>query len=90
MKRIHFSNRGQALIIFVFALIGLVGMTGLAVDGTHILAERRRAQNAADTAAMAGALAKVNGQKDHPSDPSWKNDACARASSNCQVAAKGI
>ncbi|HEY5975726.1 MAG TPA: pilus assembly protein TadG-related protein [Geobacteraceae bacterium] len=86
MKRIHFSNRGQALIIFVFALIGLVGMTGLAVDGTHILAERRKAQNAADTAAMAGALAKVNGQKLYPGSSQWTNAACARTSSDCWTA----
>src|SRR5512139_888379 len=72
MKKAHFSNRGQALIIFVFALIGLIGITGLAIDGTNTLSERRRVQNGADTAAMAGALAKINGQKEF----SWTNANC--------------
>ncbi|MGE5250149.1 MAG: TadE/TadG family type IV pilus assembly protein [Bacteroidota bacterium] len=72
MKTAHRSNRGQVLIIFVFAIIGLIGITGLAVDGTHIFAERRQVQNAADTAAMAGAIVKVNGQKDN----GWSNASC--------------
>ncbi len=57
------SNRGQVLIIFVFAIIGLIAITGLAVDGVNIFSDRRNAQNAADTAAMAAALEKVKDQK---------------------------
>ena len=45
---------GQTLVIFVFALIGLLGMLGLAVDGGTVLLERRRMQSAADAAALAG------------------------------------
>jgi Flp pilus assembly protein TadG len=51
------SERGQAIILIVFALIGLVGMTGLTVDGGMAYGDRRRAQNAADSAAFAAALA---------------------------------
>ena len=80
MKKTHFSERGQALIIFVFALIGLIGITGLAVDGGNVLAERRHAQNAADTAAMAGALAKINGQK---ANSTWTDALCSTTSSAC-------
>lgn len=54
------GQRGQAMIIIVFAIIGLIGMTGLAVDGGMAYSDRRHAQNAADTAAMAGAMAKIN------------------------------
>ena len=54
------SSRGQVLIIFVFVIIGLIGITGLAVDGGNIFSERRHAQNAADTAALAGAIARDN------------------------------
>jgi hypothetical protein len=58
------SERGQALVIIALAIIGLVGITGLAIDGSSILADRRHAQNAADTSALAGALAKVKPQTD--------------------------
>ncbi len=52
------SNRGQVLIIFVFAIIGLVGITGLAVDGGNVYQDRRQAQNAADAAALSAALTR--------------------------------
>ncbi len=48
------SERGQTMIIFVFAIVGLLAMVGLAVDGGTILLERRRMQNAADASARAG------------------------------------
>lgn len=48
-------QRGQALIIFVFALVGLLLAVGLAVDGGTAIVERRRMQAAADAAALAGA-----------------------------------
>src|SRR5512143_969605 len=64
MHRNRIAQRGQVLIIFVFAIIGLIGMTGLAIDGGNIYSDRRHAQNAADTAALAAALYKVNMQKD--------------------------
>ncbi len=54
-------ERGQALILIVFALIGLFGITGLAVDGGMAYSDRRRAQNAADNAALAAALAYARG-----------------------------
>jgi len=54
MKRKGQPERGQTLVIFVFALIGLLGMLGLAIDGGTVLLERRRMQNASDAAALAG------------------------------------
>ncbi len=54
------GERGQALILIVSAIVALLGVTGLAVDGGNAYADRRRAQNAADSAALAGALARVN------------------------------
>jgi len=62
MKRYHSSERGQALVIIAVAMIGLVAITGLAIDGSQTYSDRRHAQNAADTSAFAGALAKVRGQ----------------------------
>jgi hypothetical protein len=40
------------------------GFTALAVDGGMVFADRRSAQNAADAAALAGALQKSNGRSD--------------------------
>ena len=62
MKRNFSAGRGQVLIIFVFALIGLIGVTGLAIDGGNIYSNRRHAQNAADAAALAAAVVKVNSE----------------------------
>ncbi|MEO5887734.1 MAG: Tad domain-containing protein [Anaerolineales bacterium] len=54
------SERGQVLIIFALAAIALFGIVGLAIDGSAKFSDRRHAQNAADTAALAAALAKSN------------------------------
>jgi len=53
------SKKGQALIIIVLAIIGLLGLTALAIDGGNAFADRSRAQSAADNAAFAAALALV-------------------------------
>jgi hypothetical protein len=83
MKTAHNSHRGQALVIFVFALIGLIGMTGLAIDSGMVFSDRRHAQNAADTAALAGALVKVEGHKGNH----WTNADCVTAGSGpCKTA----
>ena len=50
------AERGQALILFVFAAAVLFGFVAMAVDVGMILHERRVLQNAADAAALAGAL----------------------------------
>jgi len=77
MKPTFFSTeRGQALIIIALAAIGLFAMMGLAIDGTAKLSDRRNAQNAADTAALAGALALVN------DDDLWYLNALDRAHDN--------
>lgn len=53
-------EHGQALILIVLAVAGLLGLTALAVDGSHAFAQRRQAQNAADTAAFAAAVGCLN------------------------------
>lgn len=58
----HKSEQGQALVLLVFAMIGLIGFAGLSIDGGMMFFERRRAQNAADNAALAAALRKAQGQ----------------------------
>jgi len=54
------AQKGQALILIVFAVIGLIALTGLAVDGSVTYSNRQSAQNAADTAALTGALDLAN------------------------------
>ncbi|MDL1910300.1 hypothetical protein FBQ81_06340 [Chloroflexi bacterium CFX6] len=71
----HFSEKGQALILITLGIIALTGFTALAIDGGRAFEERRHAQNAADTAALAGALA-------HSRDEDIVSAAQARATSN--------
>ena len=61
------TQRGQAIVLIALALVGLVGFTALAVDGGNAFADKRQAQNAADSAALAAALKKVR----NPSGTDW-------------------
>ena len=54
-------QHGQAIVLIVVGIVGLIGMTALAIDGGNAYSDRRHAQNAADTAAFAAALDKLNG-----------------------------
>ncbi|MCL4528822.1 MAG: Tad domain-containing protein [Chloroflexi bacterium] len=72
------SERGQALVLIVFAIVALIGLTGLAIDGGNAYSDRRNAQNAADTAALAAALSKVQGA----SATTWESVGAQRAQSN--------
>jgi putative Flp pilus-assembly TadE/G-like protein len=69
MKLKLFVERGQALILIALAAIGLFGATGLVIDGGAKFSDRRHAQNAADTAVLAGALARVTAQTQAETDP---------------------
>ena len=64
MNRRDFQS-GQVLVLYVLALAALFGFAALAIDGGMIYAERRRAQNAADTGVLAAALAKIKVQNLH-------------------------
>jgi hypothetical protein len=56
-RRRSLRARGSVVIIVALSLVALLGLTGLVVDGGNMMATRRRAQNAADSAALAGAVA---------------------------------
>jgi hypothetical protein len=49
------SDRGQSLILFLLTLPVMLGFAGLVIDGAHAFGEKRRVQNAADSAALAAA-----------------------------------
>jgi Flp pilus assembly protein TadG len=53
------GERGQTIVVFALALVALVAMAGLLVDGGLAWSNRRQAQAAADTAALAAANAAV-------------------------------
>jgi uncharacterized membrane protein len=57
MKRNSFHNheQGQAIVLMAFAFIALLAFAALAIDGGNAYVERRRSQNGADAAALAGA-----------------------------------
>ncbi len=59
MKSTNRKERGQAIVMIALALVGLIAFTALAIDGGNAFADRRQAQNAADTAVLAAALDKV-------------------------------
>src|ERR1041385_4285502 len=69
------QERGQALILIALAAVGLFAFSALAIDGSRVFSDRRHAQNAADTAVLAAALAKIKGED-------YSNAAILRAGSN--------
>lgn len=55
------KERGQALILVAIAMVALLAVAGLALDGGKLHSNRRDVQNAADAAALAGAQILVDG-----------------------------
>ncbi len=49
-------GRGQSVVVVVLALVALLAVLGLALDGTNVYRARRILQNAADKGALAGSL----------------------------------
>jgi putative Flp pilus-assembly TadE/G-like protein/putative adhesin len=77
MKKLMPSTQsGQTLVLIALAAIGLFAFAALAIDGSAIFSDRRHAQNAADTSALAAALAKTR------NDSSWETIGLERAESN--------
>jgi hypothetical protein len=90
MKRRR-SESGQSYIIMAMMMVIMLGFSALAIDGGNLYHEHRRAQNAADAAAMAAALAKVKGQplgtvaltSTTTNDFATTAQACSPAGSDC-------
>lgn len=55
------QERGQAIVLMAFALVGMLGFAAVALDGGNIYAEQRRAQSAADAAVLAAAYQSMRG-----------------------------
>jgi Flp pilus assembly protein TadG len=54
------DERGQVLVVFALALIAIVAMTGLVLDGGSTFVQRREQQNVADAAVVAAAYGYAN------------------------------
>ncbi len=55
------GEHGQLIVVFALALVAIIAMAGLLIDGGMAWANRRQAQAAADTTALAGAVAAASG-----------------------------
>lgn len=75
-----FQEKGQALIMIALALVLLFGFTAIAIDGSRTFSDRRHAQNAADTSALAAALSRQ--RADVNKDATAEAAALDRAKSN--------
>ncbi len=60
MNNRRLSEKGQAIVLLMLGIVVLLGFTALAIDGGMVYSQRRQSQNAADAAALAGALQMVN------------------------------
>lgn len=69
------SERGQAMILIVFSIIGLLGMSALAIDGGNAYVDRRRAETAASAAALTASITRIEGGD-------WRAAALATARTN--------
>jgi Flp pilus assembly protein TadG len=58
------TNSGQVLPFVVFALVALLALVSLGIDGGHAYAVRRQMQNAADASSLAGARLLCSSQAD--------------------------
>ncbi len=69
------SERAQSLLLIAVAMMALLGLTAIAIDGGNVYRDRRQAQNAADNAALAAAMAITQEQD-------WQQAALERANEN--------
>lgn len=58
-------EKGQILVILALAMVALLAITALAIDGSLVYNDRREDQSTADSAALAGAGAAAQILKDH-------------------------
>ncbi len=69
------SENGQAMILIVFSIIGLLGMSALAIDGGNAYVDRRKAETAASAAALTASITRIEGGD-------WRAAALATARAN--------
>src|SRR5512134_3763185 len=60
------GNRGQVLLVFLAALLGLLGVAALGIDMGYLYSVRHELQRSTDAGALAGASAFFGGDWDDP------------------------
>jgi uncharacterized membrane protein len=55
-------EKAQSMLLIAVAMLALLGLTAIAIDGGNVYRDRRQAQNAADNAALAAAAAITQNQ----------------------------
>jgi hypothetical protein len=92
------AETGQALILIVLGILGMLAFAALAIDGGRIYTDRRAMQNASDTSSLTGAGSIANYLsanqifwKNWVCGDTWFNDATAQAYSDAinRAAANG-
>jgi Flp pilus assembly protein TadG len=76
------GERGQVLVVFTLALVAIVAMTGLVIDGGDTFVRRRDQQNVADHAAMAAGYAYGNSGSTSAATAAALNTAAANGYEN--------
>lgn len=79
MFRNRQSEKGQALILLVLGIVGLLGFAALAIDGGRIYTDRRTMQNASDTSSLTGAGSIAQYMTEN--GIYWKNWSCSDTTS---------
>lgn len=59
--RLRGNESGQSMVIIALAMVAIIGMVALVTDGGFAYLERRRVQNAADSAVLAGVRTLATG-----------------------------
>ncbi len=73
MKKKFVLQRGQAIVLLALGMVGLIGLTALAIDGGRAFADRRHAQNAADNAAYAASFEWLGDNGHWIDETTWSN-----------------
>jgi hypothetical protein len=68
-SRYRSAQSGQAIVIIALAMIVLLLFVGLAIDGNRLFELKRKEQNAADAATLAGSYARCTAQFAAINDP---------------------
>ena len=83
-------QEGQTLVVVALALIALLGMSALIIDGGNLFAQQRGSQNGADAASGAGATVLAQGLFSTSSGGTGKTDADVLAAMNASAAVNKI
>ena len=62
-RKLSGMQRGQAIVLIALAMVGLLAITGLAIDGATVVTRRADLQRATDAAVLGGVVELVEGDQ---------------------------